>query len=173
MANDVAVAPLYTASVPVFLHYLDRMAVILARLDVTPEVLAHRLAPDMAPASAQFSTAINFSLRICLKLAGKRVSGVPQVDASREVLADWLQLARAKLAALKPEQFVQAEGRVIQHRAGVAFLEQSPHDFLHLFGLPNFMFHYAMAYANLRAAGLPIGKAEFDGLHEYPEGFVL
>tara|TARA_R110002049_G_scaffold23385_2_gene82400 strand:- start:52 stop:567 length:516 start_codon:yes stop_codon:yes gene_type:complete len=162
---------LYRASVPVFLHYLDRMAAILARMDVTPEVLAHRLAPDMAPASAQFSTAINFSLRTCLKLAGKRVSGVPQVDASREVLADWLAAARAKLAALKPEDF--AESRTIQHRAGVAFLEQSGHDFLHLFGMPNFMFHYAMAYANLRAAGVPLGKADFDGLHGYPEGFVL
>ena len=104
----------YSASVPVFLHYLDRMAALLARADVTPEVLSHRLAPDMAPASAQFSTAINFSLRTCLKLAGTRVSGVPQVDASREVLADWLQLARAKLVAIKPEDMVD---RTIQHRA--------------------------------------------------------
>jgi len=164
---------LFTASVPVFLHYLDQMAAILARLDVTPEVLEHRLAPDMAPASAQFATAINFSLRTCLKLAGKKVSGVPQVDASREILADWLQLARTKLAGLKPEDFADAEARVIQHRAGVAFLSQSGADYLNLFGLPNFMFHYAMAYANLRAAGLDIGKADFDGLHDYPAGFRL
>ena len=164
---------LYSASVPVFLHYLDRMAALLARMDVTPEVLGHRLAPDMAPASAQFATAINFALRTCLKLAGKKVSGVPQVDASRDILADWLALARAKLAALRPEDFEGAAERNIQHRAGVAFLEQSSHDFLHLFGLPNFMFHYTMAYANLRAAGLTIGKADFDGLHGYPEGFRL
>lgn len=171
MTDEIAPPALFSGSVPVFLHYLDRMGAILARPDVTPAVLDHRLAPDMAPASAQFSTAINFSLRTCLKLANKRVSGVPRVDASREILADWLGAARTKLLALTPADFVQPEGRRIQHRAGVAFLEQSPEEYLNLFGLPNFFFHYAMAYANLRAAGLDIGKADFDGLHDYPEGF--
>lgn len=173
MIDQTSPPPIYAASVPVFLHYLGQMDAILAREDVTPDLLAHRLAPNMAPASAQFATAINFSLRTCLKLAGKKVSGVPQVDASREVLADWLALARAKLVALTPDDFANAETRRVQHRAGVAFLDQSAHDYLHLFGLPNFMFHHAMAYANLRAAGLAIGKADFDGLHDYPEGFTL
>jgi hypothetical protein len=28
-----------------------------------------------------------------------------------------------------------------------------------------------MAFAILRANGIAIGKADFDGLHDYPEGF--
>jgi hypothetical protein len=44
-------------------------------------------------------------------------------------------------------------------------------DFLHLFGLPNFFFHLTMGYAALRAAGVPLGKADFDGFHAYPADF--
>ena len=66
---------------------------------------------------------------------------------------------------------VSAEGRVIAHRAGFADLEQDGATFLHLYGMPNFLFHVTMGYAALRAAGVPLGKADFDGLHAYPEGF--
>ena len=45
---------------------------------------------------------------------------------------------------------------------------RSGSDFLHLYGLPNFFFHMNMAYANLRAQGMEIGKADYDGLHGYP-----
>ena len=38
-------------------------------------------------------------------------------------------------------------------------------------GMPNFFFHLTMGYAALRAAGVPLGKADFDGFHVYPEGF--
>jgi hypothetical protein len=42
---------------------------------------------------------------------------------------------------------------------------------LHLFGMPNFLFHTSLAFAILRAQGVEIGKADFDGLHDYPPGF--
>ena len=45
---------------------------------------------------------------------------------------------------------------------------RSGSDFLNLYRLPNFFFHMNMAYANLRAQGMEIGKADFDGLHGYP-----
>ena len=40
-----------------------------------------------------------------------------------------------------------------------------------LYGLPNFLFHITMGYAALRGAGVALGKADFDALHSYPEGF--
>ena len=162
----------YNASVPVFVHYLNQMAEILARDDLTPDMLGHRLAPDMPAAAAQFATAVNFSLRICLKLAGKKGSAVPQIEQDRDSLLDWVHGARKKLAALTVDDYADA-GREISHRAGVAFLTQSAQDYLFKFGLPNFFFHMSMAYANLRAAGLPLGKADFDGLHDYPKDFRL
>ena len=55
--------------------------------------------------------------------------------------------------------------------AGFAVLEQTGLEFLQLYGLPNFFFHMTMGYAALRAAGVPLGKADFDGFHFYPEDF--
>ena len=64
-----------------------------------------------------------------------------------------------------------AEARRITHRAGFAELTQDGATFLHLFGMPNFLFHTSMAFAILRSQGIEIGKADFDGLHDYPHGF--
>jgi hypothetical protein len=60
---------------------------------------------------------------------------------------------------------------VIRHQAGFALLEQTGAEFLHLYGIPNFFFHLTMGYAALRAAGVPLGKADFDGFHSYPADF--
>ncbi len=40
-------------------------------------------------------------------------------------------------------------------------------DFLFQYALPNFFFHLATAYAILRGHGVPLGKADYDGLHKY------
>ncbi|NJM81512.1 MAG: DUF1993 domain-containing protein, partial [Tabrizicola sp.] len=78
---------------------------------------------------------------------------------------------RALLGRVTPAEFEGAEKRILRHRAGFAEIEQSAADFLYLFGLPNFFFHLTMGYAALRAAGVPLGKADFDGFHQYPDGF--
>jgi hypothetical protein len=75
------------------------------------------------------------------------------------------------LGAMTSAEFEGAEGRIIRHHAGLAVLEQTGSGFLHLYGLPNFFFHLTMGYAALRAAGVPLGKADFDGFHSYPDGF--
>ena len=72
---------------------------------------------------------------------------------------------------MRPQEFEGAEARRIRHRAGEAELEQDAATFLHLYGLPNFFFHLTMGYAALRAAGVALGKADFDGQHLYPAGF--
>ena len=77
------------------------------------------------------------------------------------------------MEALDPAAFAGAETRRIRHRAGFADLDQSGADFLHLYGMPNFLFHASMAFAILRANGVAVGKADFDGLHDYPPGFRL
>ena len=79
-----------------------------------------------------------------------------------------LAVARATMGGMRPDEFQGAENRRIQHRAGIADLDQSAEDFLFLYGLPNFFFHLAMGYAALRAAGVTLGKADFDGFHAYP-----
>lgn len=153
---------MYQASVPVFRHYLSRISDIVAVAG--PDALDARIA-DSFPARQQFATAAGFSLRITCPLAGREVPDLPQGLGPR------LAVARALLGAMTPADFEGAETRVIRHQAGFAELEQTGAEFLHLYGIPNFFFHLTMGYAALRAAGLPLGKADFDGFHSYPPNF--
>jgi uncharacterized protein len=153
---------MYHASVPVFRHYLARMTGMVEQAG--REAMEARIG-DSFPARQQFATAAGFTMRVACPLAGREVPDLP------EALGPRLAVARALLGAMKPEDFEGAEERIIRHRAGFADLEQTGGEFLHLFGLPNFFFHLTMGYAALRAAGAPLGKADFDGFHQYPEGF--
>lgn len=153
---------MYLASVPVFRHYLTQMSGMVERAG--REAMAARIA-DSFPASQQFATAAGFALRVACPLAGRDVPDLPQALGPR------LAVARALLGAMKPAEFEGAEQRIIRHRAGLADLEQTGAEFLHLYGLPNFFFHLTMGYAALRQAGVPLGKADFDGFHSYPAGF--
>ena len=153
---------MYQASVPVFRHYLSRVSDIVAVAG--PDALDARIA-DSFPARQQFATAAGFALRVACPLAGREVPDLPQGLGPR------LAVARAMLGAMTPAEFEGAGGRIIRHRAGFAELEQTGAEFLHLYGIPNFFFHLTMGYAALRAAGVPLGKADFDGLHSYPADF--
>lgn len=153
---------MYQASVPVFRHYLARVAAMVERAG--PEALDARIA-DAFPARQQFATAAGFALRVTCPLAGREVPDLP------EGLGPRLAVARATLGALKPAEFEGAEALVIHHRAGFAEVDQTGEQFLYLFGLPNFFFHMTMGYAALRAAGVPLGKEDFDGIHSYPPDF--
>lgn len=154
--------PLYTATVPVFRHYLARVQDMVELAG--PEALSARVA-DAFPAGRQFSTAAGFAMRVARPLAGREVPDLPQALAPR------LAVVRATLGAMRAEEFLGAETRRIRHRAGFAELEQGAEQFLYLFGLPNFFFHVTMGYAALRQAGVPLGKADFDGFHAYPTDF--
>lgn len=162
---------MFDASVPVFLHYLDRLAAMVERTARQEQVLQARLAPDMFTAAQQVATAAGFALRVAFPLAGAAVPGIEDHGMDRIGLGRRLAAASHALRGLEPAAFDGAETRRIRHRAGFAELDQSGAEFLHLFGMPNFMFHAAMAFAVLRQQGLEIGKADFDGLHDYPHGF--
>jgi len=165
------VTALYAASVPVFDHYLLQLARLVDQTAGREQVLQARLVPDMFSAAQQVATAAGFVLRVACPLAGRAVPADADHGMDRIGLGRRIAAVRQGLAALSPADFDGAETRIIRHRAGFAELEQSGADFLHLFGMPNFMFHAAMAFAVLRREGLEIGKADFDGLHDYPHGF--
>ena len=153
---------MYQPCVPVFRHYLARVAEIVEKAGT--EALEAQIA-DSFPAGRQFATAAGFALRVACPLAGREVPNLPQALGPR------LAVARAMLGAMTPAEFDGAESRIIRHQAGFAEIEQTGTEFLFLYGLPNFFFHLTMGYAALRNAGVPLGKADFDGFHTYPEGF--
>jgi uncharacterized protein len=175
---------LYTASVPVCLHYLGRLDGLVAKAQshVTPDdkandkandneeltLLAARLASDMLPFVAQVKTAAFFTLRICYPLAGLPTPAFGSWPDSLTGLRQRIVHTVDLLQALKAEDFNAADSRHISSQAGDAELLLPAHEFLCQYAMPNFLFHLSMAYAILRAQGVPLGKGDFDGYHVYP-----
>lgn len=172
-----AAPALWRATVPVFLGVLDRLERTLRRAegylgDGYAAALDHRPQPGMLPVVRQLATATQFTLRIAFPLAGERV---PEVRAAFDAagLHDRVAATAGLLNALDPAAFAGAEARVIREQAGFSVLELPGEVYLYEFGLPNLYFHHAMAHVGLKQMGVPIGKADFDGKHDYPEGFSL
>lgn len=169
--------PLWRASVPVFLGVLARLEAMLRRGEVElgerySVALDHRPEEKMLTAARQVATAVQFTLRIAYPLAGERVPEVrAPIDAAG--LFERIAATRALLTALDPAAFAGADTRTVREQAGFAVLDLPGEVYLHEFGLPNLYFHHAMAHVGLKQAGLALGKADFDGKHDYPEGFSL
>ncbi len=178
-AEEWIVVPpaLWRASVPVFLGVLDRIAAILGRAEETlgdglEAALERRPSEQMLPAARQVATAVQFTLRIAHPLAGERA---PELRGGLDAagLLGRIASARGALTGLDPAAFVGAEQRIVRAQAGFAVLDLPGEAYLHEFGLPNLYFHQAMAHVALKQAGVPLGKADFDGKHDYPPGFSL
>jgi hypothetical protein len=169
--------PLYRSTVPVMVALLDRIEAMLARADrelgegIGP-ALERRPAEGMLTAGRQVATAVQFTLRIACPLAGARV---PELRGPLDApgLRARIGAAREVLEGLDPEAFAGAEGRTVTAQAGFAVLDLGGEAFLHEFGLPNLYFHHAMAHVALKQAGVTLGKHDFDGKHDYPDGFSL
>ena len=158
----------------VFLHYLDRLDHLLQRVaDTDPAVATNRLHPDMAPLLQQARTAIGFTLRVSCPLAGRAIVSFEGEDFTLEGVRRELAQSAACLAALPADAFDDLAARRVDTVAGFADLQFDGPDYFMLYGLPNFFFHYSMVYAIARQAGVPVGKADFDGFHAYPPGFAF
>ncbi|MEM7711673.1 MAG: DUF1993 family protein, partial [Pseudomonadota bacterium] len=148
-------------------HYLDRIGALLAKLDGPPDGdarLATRLAPDMFETGFHLAVAIRFAARALGPPNGIEVPDIPE-DAS---VAD-LRRYHQEIAILVAPLSAPANGTEIIHQAGDAVLRQDPADYVARFAFPSMIFHFGIAYAALRADGLAIGKADFDGLHRYDD----
>ncbi|MBU6950760.1 DUF1993 family protein [Hahella sp. HN01] len=171
---------MYDQSVIVFEHYLRRLSVMLNRLEAYAEtaskqeaILQTSLARGMFPLVQQVRTAIGFSLRTCYPLAGLEI---PEIQSREDTVIDLhrqIQEAERYLQALSAQSFTKAAEREIVTTAGFKELRLDGQTFLTQYALPNFFFHLSMAYAILRHCGVPVGKGDFDGFHEYPPGFAF
>jgi uncharacterized protein len=167
--------PLYEASVPVFLRYLERLKVFVDMAQVHSQstaiaesvILNARIAPDMLPFELQITTAASFTLRACFPLAGLSIPPYGEFPSSFDGLRARLQRATDLLNSLPPDSFQDAASRTLTSQAGNATVSLPAQEFLLLYALPNFFFHVTTAYAILRNQGVKIGKEQFDGFHAY------
>lgn len=166
---------MYESCVPVFARYLRQLSALVqlaadetARSGADPaELLQLALAPDMHGFLSQVQIADDFALRTCALLSGgaKLDHGAPETGFAG--LRARLARSDAYLLALAPAAFDGSEQRGIESPAGQALLALDGYTFLLHYALPNFFFHISSAYAILRHQGMPIGKRDFDGFHQY------
>lgn len=158
----------------IFLHYLGRLGELLQRVERFDRDLGgERLHPEMFPLLQQAKIAIGFTLRTCCPLAGRQiVSFGDEEDSFESVYAELASTVRY-LSDIPDEDFRAIDALKVDSAAGFADLHLAGWDYYLMYALPNFFFHYSMVYAIARRAGVPIGKADFDGYHKYPLGFAF
>jgi len=168
--------PLYTASVPRCLDALQRLHDWLALAEAhaardaiaIDAIMRTQPAAGMLPFGVQGQILVNLALRSTYPLAGLPRPDYGEYPDTPDGLRARIARARTLLRALAPESFADAAQRQVVDRAGDADLALPGERFLHEFALPNLHFHLTAAYIALRGAGVPLGKADFDGLHVYP-----
>lgn len=167
---------LFEASVPVFSRYLNQLSTLIQIAEAhaqrhalaEAEILQARLSPDMLPLALQIEIAANFVKRACAPLAGLDIPGYESRCESFAELQQHIETTRIFVATLSPEQMATAASRTHESKAGEALVTLKGTEFLTQYALPNFFFHLTTAYAILRHIGIAVGKADFDGFHQYP-----
>ncbi len=154
----------YDIALPAAHHYLTQIEHLISKSSAAN--LRYQHAPGAFECGTHLAVAIGYALRMCFPLAGLDAPKPPEND-----LAAALQFAREQLASLTPEMFENAAEIPVTHKTGFSEHTQPGLEYLTIYALPNFIFHIATAHAALRAQGVDVGKADFDGLHDYPKGF--
>ena len=168
--------PAYASSIPVLLRALQRLRAWLAVAEAhaahagtTMDALMRaRPAADMLPFGVQAQIVVNFTLRTGFPLAGLACPDYGEFADDPAGLRACIARAEALLRDLDPQAFTDAASRVVVDRAGEADVRLQGDVFLRDYALPNLHFHLVAAYIALRGAGVPLGKADYDGFHAYP-----
>lgn len=169
---------LYSATVPIFRHYLQRLA---ETVDIAEQherrtgrpMLSAALAKGMFAYAQQVNIACGFSVRAVCPLLGIDPPTLAGGDRDWSDLRDRIGATLVFLAQVDAAQIDAAEDLEISTTAGQATRSFKGSDFILQYALPNFFFHVTTAHAILRNQGVPVGKQEFDGYHEYPTGFTF
>lgn len=162
--------PYYDTTVPIFKkmlqqldHLLTQGATYAIENGISEQTLLdNRLAPDMFPFSKQIQIASDNAKATVARLCGIDAPVMEDTETTVAELHERIAKTIAFLDSITPEQFEGAHDRkvFIKYFPGKHMLG---YDYLTEYGLPNFFFHVAIAYALLRAMGVGNGKSDFTG----------
>ena len=159
--------PLYGASVPVFLQFLQALSKLIdkAATSGVPEahILEARLAPDMFPFPRQIQIATDVAKGAVARLTGTEAPSWPDEEGTLAELKARVAKAMEHLQGVDPAAFQGAEARTIELTASGHQLRFDGGGYLHGFAIPNFFFHVTTAYGLLRKEGVKLGKPNFFG----------
>lgn len=159
----------------IFIYYLERLQVLVDKIERfcggNTSILDARLHDDMLPLINQITTTTNFALRGCCPFAGRTIVSFQQNQSSFLALTRCIMDTIAYLSAIPLAEFDRPATEVLRDQAGFTQVALQRDKFLQHYILPNFYFHLSMVYAIARSRGVPLSKQDYDGYHQYPEGF--
>jgi hypothetical protein len=163
---------LYDLTIPVYIRSLTNLSAILAKGEafaaeqgIDPaDLLATRLADDMAPLPAQVQRACDSAKGTATRIGGVENKVFPDEETTfvelQARIANVIAFLQAVPRAAMEGQEDKAVSLDLPDGRSIPFTGQS---FALGFALPNFFFHVTMAYALLRHRGVPIGKLDYLG----------
>ncbi|MFZ5671155.1 MAG: DUF1993 domain-containing protein [Pseudomonadota bacterium] len=161
---------LYQSTVPVFIRALQSMDGQFAKAQAwaaengtsADDLVEARLAPDMLTLAGQVQRATDAAKLNVFRMTGLAAPAWPDEEKTFAELRARIATAIAWLEAVDAAAFEGSDARPIRMEfPGMSFDFENGGEFLRRFALPNFHFHTAMAYAVLRAQGVPLGKADY------------
>lgn len=163
---------MYAASAVVYVRMLHNLLAWLDKAEghakdrgFESEVfLSTKLSPDMLAFGKQVAITSEVARLAVARLGGVDLPPAQGSDESFESLRLRVRDAIHFVEAVSPEQLAGSEERavVLPQRQGDP-LHFTGQTFLQQWSLPNFFFHLTTAYALLRQAGVPLGKADYLG----------
>lgn len=124
-------------------------------------MLDWRLIDDMAPLRFQLMAVCNFARAWPARVAGLPVPAEVTVEGDVASFRAAIDGAAAYLDALTPEQFADRDDVPLTHELGTGMAPTLPSGrWLSGFAATNLYFHLSIAYAILRARGVPLGKVD-------------
>lgn len=126
------------------------------------DFVTFKLTFDMRPLSFQIQSACDSGKMAAARLCGIQPPVHPDTETTMQQLRDRIASTVEFMDKLEEQQFAGAAEREIR----LSFIPGKMligSDYLRELVVPNFYFHVTVAYALLRAAGVPLGKMDYLG----------
>jgi hypothetical protein len=160
---------MHAVSAPIFVRNLNNLTSMLANAEKQAKakgydpavLLSARLAPDMFPLTKQIQIATDHAKGCVARLAGHQIEAIEDTETTFAELQARIKKVLGIVESYKPEQLEGSETREISIKIPNQELKFSGLDYVHQWAMPNFYFHFTMAYAILRHNGIELGKKDF------------
>ncbi len=126
------------------------------------EILNLKLAPDMYSFTKQVQIVSDNAKGLASRISGVAAPSMPDTEATFAELIARMDATLEFFASVS----VSDDDTINMLEIGFPWLPGkviAGHDYVILYAIPNICFHVSMAYANLRAAGIAVGKADYLG----------
>ena len=126
------------------------------------EILDLKLAPDMYSFTKQVQIVSDNAKGLASRISDVPAPSMPDTETSFDELIARMDATLEFVASVTVSEDDAIETLEVEFPwlPGKAI---AGHDYVVLFAIPNILFHVSMAYANLRTAGVTIGKTVFIG----------